>query len=38
MASNVTYQYIQKNEDIRTYIRRADQSLAAMGYTEHSFA
>lgn len=38
MASNVTYQYIQKNEDIRTYICRADQSLAAMGYTEHSFA
>ena len=38
MPSHVTYAYIRQNPDIREYIRRADMSLAAMGYTEHSFA
>ena len=38
MASHVTYAYIRQNPDIREYIRRADISLAAIGYTEHSFA
>lgn len=34
----LTYNEITKNEAIRTYITRADESLAALGYTEHSFA
>ena len=34
----ITYEDIKKNEDIRTYIIRADKSLEALGYTEHSFA
>ena len=34
----LTYQDIKNNEAIKTYIRRADESLIAMGYTEHSFA
>lgn len=38
MASNVTYEYIRRNPDIMEYIRRADKALAAIGYTEHSFA
>ncbi len=38
MASNVTYEYIRRNPDIMEYIRRADKSLAAIGYTEHAFA
>lgn len=38
MASLVTYKYIKQNPDIMEYIRRADQTLEAMGYTEHSFA
>ena len=38
MASHVTYKYITENADIMEYIRRADETLAAMGYTEHSFA
>lgn len=38
MASNVTYKYIKQNPDIMEYIRRADKTLEAMGYTEHSFA
>ena len=29
---------IIKNEAIKTYITRADESLGALGYTEHSFA
>lgn len=32
------YEIIRKNEAVRTYIQRADESLAALGYTEHSFA
>lgn len=38
MASLVTYKYIHKNPTIMTYIRRADEVLAKLGYTEHSFA
>lgn len=34
----VTFQQIAANEEIRTYISRADESLIALGYTEHSFA
>ncbi len=34
----LTYEQLTKNEAIRTYIIRADESLAALGYTEHSFA
>ena len=34
----ITYESLKHNEEIRTYIRRADDSLKALGYTEHSFA
>jgi len=34
----ITYQEIKNNENIRTYIRKADEALVALGYTEHSFA
>ena len=34
----LTYEKITENESIRTYIIRADESLAALGFTEHSFA
>ncbi len=34
----ITYRDIQANESIRTYIRKADESLTALGFTEHSFA
>ena len=34
----LTYEEITKNEAIRTYIIRADESLGALGFTEHSFA
>ncbi len=34
----ITYEQIIKSEEINAYIKRADQSLAALGYTEHSFA
>lgn len=34
----INYEEIRKNEDIRTYIAEADASLAAFGFTEHSFA
>lgn len=33
----MTYEQIRKDEDIRVYIRQADISLEALGYTEHSF-
>jgi len=29
---------VKSNETIRTYIKKADESLKALGYTEHSFA
>ena len=34
----LTYDELTKNESIRTYIIRADESLVALGFTEHSFA
>ena len=34
----ITFEALKKNEEIRTYIAMADRSLAALGYTEHSFA
>lgn len=34
----MTYEDIKNNEAINTYIRHADASLLALGYTEHSFA
>ena len=34
----LTYNDIKQNEAIREYIIRADESLRALGYTEHSFA
>ena len=34
----LTYAQIIKSEAIKTYIIRADESLRALGYTEHSFA
>lgn len=34
----LTLENIRNNEEIKTYIRRADESLAALGYTEHGFA
>lgn len=34
----LTYKDIKENKAISEYIRRADESLVALGYTEHSFA
>ena len=34
----VTYESVLQNEAVSTYIRKADESLAALDYTEHSFA
>ena len=34
----VTYEKIKNSEAIRAYITAADESLSALGYTEHSFA
>ena len=34
----LTYEEITKSEAIKTYIIRADETLGALGYTEHSFA
>ncbi len=34
----ISYEDIKNNEEIKTYIRAADSSLSALGYTEHSFA
>lgn len=38
MKNMITFEKIKKNEQINTYIRKADESLKALGYTEHSFA
>ncbi len=38
MPSVVTYKYIRENADIMEYIRRADDELKVLGFTEHSFA
>ena len=34
----LTYEDVKSNSTIRTYIQRADESLTALGFTEHSFA
>ena len=34
----LTFEDVKHNETIRTYIQRADESLIALGFTEHSFA
>ena len=34
----ISYETVKSNKDIRTYIKKADESLNAIGYTEHSFA
>ena len=34
----ITYESIKSNQDIRTLISAADDSLGALGFTEHSFA
>ena len=34
----ITFTEIKNNKDIKTYITKADESLIALGYTEHSFA
>lgn len=35
---NITYEQVRLSEEIRTYIKQADESLDAIGFTEHSFA
>lgn len=34
----ITVDDVKNNQQIRTYIRKADESLGALGFTEHSFA
>ena len=34
----IRYEDVQDSEEIHSYIRKADESLIALGYTEHSFA
>lgn len=34
----ITFKEVKDSEEIRTYIKQADSSLDALGYTEHSFA
>lgn len=34
----ITYDMVRQNDAVKTYITRADESLIALGYTEHSFA
>ena len=34
----ITFHQIKKDPQILTYVEKADESLAALGYTEHSFA
>jgi len=34
----LTYEMVTQSEAIKTYIKKADESLASLGYTEHSFA
>ena len=34
----MTYNELKKNKEIATYITKADESLLALGFTEHSFA
>ncbi len=34
----IRYEDVHDSEEVRSYIRKADESLIALGYTEHSFA
>ena len=34
----ITYDAVKANPSVKTYIQKADESLKALGYTEHSFA
>ncbi len=34
----ITFEDVKNNEAVNTYIKKADESLIALGYTEHSFA
>ena len=34
----ISFEQVKNNQAIRTYIMKADESLGALGYTEHSFA
>ncbi|MCD7742004.1 MAG: HD domain-containing protein [Ruminococcus sp.] len=34
----ITYEQLKSNEEVNAYIVQADESLKALGYTEHSFA
>ncbi len=34
----ITLEQLRKNEEVRAYIEQADRSLAALGFTEHSYA
>ena len=34
----LSFEEIKSNEDVKTYITKADESLCSLGYTEHSFA
>ena len=34
----ITFEELKSNEKVNTFIRQADASLIALGYTEHSFA
>lgn len=34
----ITFEDIRKNEEVNAYIRMADRTMVAIGYTEHSFA
>lgn len=38
MSHTVTFEDVRNSDEIQTYIRQADASLEALGYTEHSFA
>ena len=34
----VTFEDVRKNKAVNTYIEKADESLIALGYTDHSFS
>lgn len=36
--TEITYDSVRKSDEIRTYIKQADESLKALGFTEHAFA
>ena len=35
---SITLEQVKQSEEITSYIRKADESLSALGFTEHSFA